>query len=461
MDSNFDLNIDNYTIKELESIFELTSNYDESLINSQENKIRINILNDNTTPTNTKNKTLSFIKTISQKLINNVNKNTFNISNNNISNNNFSSNNNLNQNLKNTLSNISSLSPNMPLPTLDIYTQHLDHNLYQSDITNNGSAPIIKKPITPYGNGYAMEFYPGTLNPLNKRILKKLVNIDTRFRENYYTTTSTNFQIDLPGVISQVVFLELGAIEIPFSFYSISKVFGNNFFTLEIENEEPLVINIPDGNYDVVSLIGYINNYLSNLPIIIPGYDKYNKITVTADLSIETSSIGGSERMIFGSIDGLTKFSINFLTDRFGMEDRQTPLPLKLGWLMGYREGYYENSFTYVSEGLVNLLGPRYFYLVVDDYNNNVSDGFYGAFNSSLLNKNILARISVLGASLTSTNVNFSSFTGNLVIAPRHYFGPVNISKLKIQLLDEYGRILNMNNMDFSFVLAFLVVYDL
>ena len=50
---------------------------------------------------------------------------------------------------------------------------------------------------------------------------------------------------------------------------------------------------------------------------------------------------------------------------------------------------------------------------------------------------------------------------GNLVAAPRHYFGPVNITKLQIQVLDEYGRILDFNNMDFSFVLYFLTVYDL
>ena len=164
---------------------------------------------------------------------------------------------------------------------------------------------------------------------------------------------------------------------------------------------------------------------------------------------------------MFGSTDGLTSFSINFLTDKYGNEDRQTPLPLKLGWLLGFREGYYENALTYVSEGLVSLIGPRYFYLVVDDYNNNVSDGFYSAFNSSILNKNILARISVNGASLYSTNINISQFAGNLVVAPRHYFGPVNVSKLKIQTLDEYGRILNMNNANYSFCLDFKLMYDL
>jgi hypothetical protein len=432
MNSNFDLNINNYTIKELESIFELPINYNVSTIQLQENKLKQNIEKDNNIPFSVKNNTTTFISLVKNTLINNLN-----------------TNNNKNNNGSTTI--LSDISNNLRK------IQHLDLTLNSSQTVEAGNTSIIQKPPTPYVNGYGMEFFPGNINPLDKRILKKIVNIDTRFRENYYTTTSTNFQIDLPGTINQVVFLELAAIEFPASFYTISKVFGNNFFTLEIKGTDPLVITIPDGNYDYLSLQTYVNTYLTNS-------SSYSMIQIQADIETTSSSldlVGGSQRMIFGSTDGSTSFSINFLTDKYGVEDRATPLPLKLGWLLGFREGYYENSFTYVSEGLVNLLGPRYFYLVVDDYNNNVSDGFYSAFNSSILNKNILARISVSGASLYSTNINISQFTGNLVVAPRHYFGPVNVSKLKIQMLDEYGRILDLNNMDYSLVLSYLVVYDL
>ena len=124
---------------------------------------------------------------------------------------------------------------------------------------------------------------------------------------------------------------------------------------------------------------------------------------------------------------------------------------------MGFRQGFYENAFTYVSEGIVNLIGPRYMYLVVDDYNNNVNDGFYAAFNSSILNKNILARISLQGSVFNLSSQN----NLNLITTPRQYFGPVDIQKLNIQLLDEYGRVLDLNNMDYSFCLSFQTIYDL
>ena len=38
----------------------------------------------------------------------------------------------------------------------------------------------------------------------------------------------------------------------------------------------------------------------------------------------------------------------------------------------------------------------------------------------------------------------------------RKYFSPVDISRINIKLLDEYGNILDLNNMDFSFSLEFI-----
>jgi hypothetical protein len=426
MNSTFDLNIKNYTIKELEDLFELPSNYDETIIEIQETKLRQNIINDRSIISVTKNNTLDFINKVKKTLT---------------------------ENLKTKLTpstNVGRLAKNWE----NIY--NISKTLESSDVINAGSTNIIKRNVTPYGQSYPSEFYQGTINPLNKRILRQNINIDTRFRDNYYTTTSSNFHVDLPLKLSEVVSLQLSAFELPTTFYVISQVFGNNFFVLEIPGEEPLVITIPDGNYDYLALQTYINNFLSN---IAPA--AYNVIQFIADANTPLGSgpQGGSGKMIVGLTAAATisSFSINFVTDRYGNEDRQTPLPMKLGWLMGFRDGYYENNTTYVSEGIINLLGPRYIYLVVDDFNNSVLDGFYGTFTSSILNKNILARISLQGSVFNY----LSKDNFNLLTTPRQYFGPVDIQKLQIQLLDEYGRILNLNNMDYSFCLTFQTVYDL
>jgi len=428
MNSNFDLNIKNYTIKELEELFELPTNYDDSIIEIQETKLRQNIISDRSIISSTKNNTLDFINKVKKTLV---------------------------ENLK------SNLTPNTNVAKLaknweNIY--NINKTLESSDLINAGSTNIIKRPATPYGQSSPSEFYQGSINPLNKRILRQNINIDTRFRENYYTTVSSNFHVDLPLRLTGVVSLQLSALELPSTFYVISQVFGNNFFVLEIPGEEPLVVTIPDGNYDYLALQTYINNFLSGAS------GSYSDIQFLADANTPVGSgpLGGSGKMVVGSVSGTLNFSINFLTDRYGNEDRQTPLPLKLGWLMGFRDGYYENTgttkgSTYVSEGIINLQGPRYIYLVVDDFNNSVLDGFYGAFTSSVLNKNILARISLQGSVFNY----LSKDNLNLITTPRQYFGPVDIQKLQIQLLDEYGRILNLNNMDYSFCLTFQTIYDL
>jgi hypothetical protein len=426
MNSNFDLNIQNYTIKELEELFELPNNYDESIIEIQETKLRQNIIGDRSIISVTKNKTLEFVtkvkKTLTENLKTNLTPNT----------------------------NVAKLAKNWE----NIY--NMNKTLERSDLVNAGSTNIIKRDVTPYGQSSPSEFYQGTINPLNKRILRQNINIDTRFRENYYTTSASNFHVDLPLRLTDVVSLQLSALEFPSTFYVISQVFGNNFFVLESPEVDPLVVTIPDGNYDYFALQDYINNFLSGLLPTNP----YAQIQFLAD--VNTGSLGaqgGSGKMVIGLKSGstITSFSINFLTDRYGNDDRQTPLPLKLGWLMGFRNGYYENNTTYVSEGIINLVGPRYIYLVVDDFNNSVADGFYGAFTSSVLNKNILARISLQG----SVYNYLSKDNFNLISTPRQYFGPVDIQKLQIQLLDEYGRILNLNNMDYSFCLTFQTIYDL
>jgi hypothetical protein len=423
MNSKFDLNIKNYNKRELEEILDLPINYDENIIEMRETKLRQNITGDINISSDIKTKTIHFISNVKTNLIHILK----------------------NENIQNNVTNdINSLEKTYK----SVY--NLNNELKTSDVVSSGSSIIIKQPPTPYGQSSPSEFYQGTINPLNKRILRQNINIDTRFRENYYTSISSNFHVSLPIRLTQVVSLQLSAIELPSTFYTISKVYGNNFFVLKIEDNS-LIVTIPDGNYNYLALQNYINGFLVSSATYT--YINFSQIQFLVDI-IDGN---GSGKMIIGSKTGDFNFSIDFVSDQLGNEDKQTPLPLKFGWLMGFREGYYENNKTYVSEGIVNLVGPRYAYLVIDDFNNNVNDGFYAAFTSSILNKNILARVSLQGSPFNITSQNNLT----LITTPRQYFGPVDIQKLQVQLLDEYGRILNLNNMDYSFCLTFQTVYDL
>ena len=148
------------------------------------------------------------------------------------------------------------------------------------------------------------------------------------------------------------------------------------------------------------------------------------------------------------------------------------PLQMKLGWILGFRVNLYyseipgSNTFqstTYVSEGIFDGWGSRYFYFVVNDFNKNSVNGIDAVCNSSVISDNILARVtrSSIG---TALNVGFSLDSALLKTSDatkkRVYFGPVDIKKLQIKVLDAYGRIIDLNNMDISFALRFDRLYD-
>jgi hypothetical protein len=73
------------------------------------------------------------------------------------------------------------------------------------------------------------------------------------------------------------------------------------------------------------------------------------------------------------------------------------------------------------------------------------------------MSPDILARISIKGSYFSL--IMESDF--NIVTEPRRYFGPVDIQRLRIRLFDDKGRILPMNNSNFSFCLNLKMLYDL
>ena len=419
--TKFDLNISNYKKEELEEIFDLPSKYNLHLIESNATNLRDNIFEDNSINELTKENTINFIMTAKNILINQ---------------------------LKN-------LTDFKKISDADIY--NINHKLKSSKIEENDfNHPLIEKKITPYGQSYPSEFYQGTINPLKKRILTKNLNIDTRFRDNYKNSLSTNFHFDLPIKFSNVLSIQLSSFEFPTSYYIISKKNGNNFFWLFANTPDNSTIEsspiiIPDGNYTPQDLIDFLNKYISELNNIL-----INQIIFSLNIN---NSLSGSGQVFVKMSDTtplIFNYSLNFQLDINGNPD-SIPLSLKFGWLLGFREGLYENNITYVSEGICDTFGPSYMYLVIDDYNNNVNNNFYSAFNSSLLNKNILARISIQSPYFNVISQN----TLSLITTPRQYFGPVDIQKMNIQLINEYGQIINLNSMDYSFCLTLQLSYDL
>jgi len=417
----FDLNIKNYKREELKDMFQLPSSYNPQMISSTELRLRNGILSNRLVDEETKLKTLYFLNEAKKILLENTEeqlKDFFNTS-----------------------------SPYLKPSLLETTEEHM----------------VQTRQAKPYVRSAPSDYFEGVINPIDRKIVKQNLNIDTRFRENYYASSSSNFHVNLPLTINNIVSMSLVAIELPTTFFTISKQLGNNFFTMTINDEHgPITatIIVPDGNYTNDGIVDILNTLVQNISNSSPLLLLFKYIL----FGINLSTGNGSGQMYVGLDSStppltITEISLDFQADRSGNEDKSTPLPLKLGWALGFRNGKYVNNTSFVSEGIVDLLGPKYLYLVVDDHNNNVNNSFFSAFNSSILNKNILARIT-LQRNTNGTQL-FTQNNFNVVTTPRQYFGPVKIQTLNIQLLDEYGRILDLNNMDYSFCLSFQTIYDL
>lgn len=317
---------------------------------------------------------------------------------------------------------------------------------------------LIQHPETPFYYSSPSEFFPGNLNPLNTRILNKCLTIDTRFRENpKNTTTSSDFVIQLPTKLLRVVTLQLTSIEFPVSFYGISESYGNNFLNITVEHYVSSVSTftnqifiIPDGNYTNDTFIDAINTVLGSISGPVPT-NIFSYVQFSWNLTNGRTTVVSLDPTIVMSI------TMDFSRDITGQIDKAYPLSARIGWNLGFTEEVYSMDTTYTSEALIDPRSIRYVYLSVEDFNNNVNNSFITAFSKSLFDANILARITVNKGYfelITKTD-------GNLVTESRQYFGPVDISRLHVRLYDDHGRILNMNNMNYTFGLTFKQIYNL
>jgi len=261
----------------------------------------------------------------------------------------------------------------------------------------------------------------------------KYVNIDTRFRDEYNYSSTANYNVTLPQRITDVKNMTLTAIEVPMSIYNVSSNLGNNCFNITYDGHTS-TITIPDNYYNLVSLKTAINNSL-------PGHD------------ISYNYLGSKSQFITGNNKHIT---VSFDTTLSGSHDKYN-IKSKLGWILGFRNISCEvnNGGYTTSESFIDLNGLRYLYLAIDEFNKGNQYSFISPLYTSLINKNIIARISMDPANNDFGSVLVANLTNGLLVSDvRNYTGKIDLLKMNIQLLDENGNNVNLNGLDFSFCLA-------
>lgn len=443
MSFELDFDINNYSISDIESFFGLTKeeyNFD-NIKKSEKNIINI-LIKDNKYEQNEKNKIIQFIGDARNILIKKLEK-TLDIQNDGFIEDYDKL---IIEDDKNYVRNQTSVSSNGNSFVLNKDTISLNDKIDKNKYLN---------PIESFTTNISRSY----LNNLKRKTIFQTIILNSQYREDYINTLSSDFTIILPMYLKNVLSIRLSSLQIPNSLYCISQANKNNALYLRediIGGVEGVVI-LPDGNYDDITFITVLQNeinlQLSTMNFTVGYNPKTKKITISNNVS------NNFTLNFFVDLEPGTNMKTNFILNKnyklINCVDI-SELYKRLGWIMGYRVGEYSGYTQYETEGIFNGAYTNYIYFTLNDYNNSQSQNIIGIFPNSIIGNNILAMIPLNTESFKICFDNGSDF----IEKKREYFGPVNIQKLKIQLLNQYGEILNLNNMDFSFSLELEIGYD-
>ena len=283
----------------------------------------------------------------------------------------------------------------------------------------------------------------GVVNDLKRNIITSQLSIDTKFRKNYFSSKSSNFTINLATPLKNVISMKMSSMEIANIQHVISETLGTNGFKVtKIPSSGPSVtatIKVTSGNYDTTTLESTLTGVSTDVNTL-----AYAGCSISINSNTMRATISGTSNGDRLELD-------------FQNLVHQNAPPMKtLGWALGFRKRHYKGQQSYTGEGTVDLAGCKYIFLCINDFKNTTQDVCTILYENSFLRKHILARIPMRegkGAVLFDD-------PSDKITKKRHYFGPVNIDKLHIQLIDEYGMEIDMNYNDYSFALEFDILYE-
>lgn len=274
------------------------------------------------------------------------------------------------------------------------------------------------------------------------------LNIDTKFADDFAnnrlnsacatTYNMANYTFTLPEKMNEVTSMMVCNVELPQTFYNISSALGNNVMKIT-SGAFTAVITVPDGNYTNSTLSTTLNTlFLANK---------------NASGGYLVHDICGNLSRIITDTSGT--FVLDFAIAPDGSFDKYN-FKSKLGWTLGFRQLTYTipSSSQLRSESIINIVGPKYLYLAIDEFSKGNNSSFTAALPNSLIRRNIIAKICLnrqtypFGSILPANN-----FNGLLLSDIRTYNGKIDIQKLGVQLVDENGNTVNMNGHDFSICL--------
>jgi hypothetical protein len=253
------------------------------------------------------------------------------------------------------------------------------------------------------------------------------VSVDSRFADQYNKGTA-DFTLRLPVPIKNIQRIALSSVEIPLVEQLFSTTNGNLNFTLELGGTELPPISISAGNYTDTQLVSELEDAL-----------QAEDAAFTCSLSPTTG--------LLTITHPTTDFTLTMVSDNLEIADRPTH------WGLGYYLGFRTKS-TISSTGsgpytltatTVLLIQPTPYYLLQLWCPDQVQTITHCSTERS--------SIAAFAKLVLKNNVYAIQFNSNADFMRKEYtfLSPVNVSQLRVRLVDPYGCTVDMRSMDWSY----------
>jgi hypothetical protein len=261
---------------------------------------------------------------------------------------------------------------------------------------------------------------------------KTIVNIDSRFRDNYITETTTNFTYKPIVPYKNIIKVALVSAEIPNVFYTFTEERHNITFKL-ITEVNTYDIRITEGNYTAPLMMTELTRL----------FEQTVNVTEGRGITAEINEITGKVEIYDQS--GGANFDLDFETPFY--KSRRTDWGL--GYYLGFRNRYYTNDNDYIAESFSDVNVDQYVYLEINDYvacEQNTVENSIRCFAKIIIKENKYFTIFS----------DESAFLTNAIIFQQ----PQDISKFKIRLIDVFGETINLRDMGISLALELTEVIN-
>lgn len=430
--NDFDLDITNYTKKDMFAFFKLPDNFTEDQLNQREKEMSLAILNakDEKYTNEYKFRVLNFVKTVKDVLKGNA----------------------------------TMVDKELSSPIIE---QELD-GLSNLPKPLNNVGRIIN-PLSNHPSLQTTSIPSNTFNGYNVSTTITNYVFNSKFRDEYFTTISSNSTYSFP-VIKNVVSVALSGLQFPNVIYTFAddKKTTQIYIKDDTTGKEAVVI-IPQGNYEWYEFGSVLEKAINEQVLGVYNPDGPNIFKVEVEYNTHHTSISNSSgtfviRTITQypntiGVDCQDKLHSNYKYDDTYKKEGISPSLINntLGYQIGYRSVLYSGANKYRSEACYNGVGIDYIYFSMNEFSNaNYVKNTLGVLPSSFLENNILGVIPIRSAKFTFSFDNGADF----IFKTRNYTSPIDISRINIKLLDPIGRVLDIHFSDISFILQFTTIFD-